>query len=423
MRIRPGRLTLGITLASVAVTAVLVRWRDSRGEEALAEANALLDPPFSEAPSLDAIRVSEAMGALEEAADYGTTEVGLRDYAEALGHYQRGDLVFAEASLTASRQAAGTSTRVSLLEAAIAQSQGQLERAEEAAKEALARSPEDPRALLLHADLALDRDDGRAALVALSRLLEDAPGFAPLHNRRGLALEAAGEMDAAHEAYRRAVDADPSEASAWINLGRTLRARGEDATEAFDHATEAAPEHPDAWLGRGLAALDHGDFEDATEALERARELAPHDAASLVGLGDVALRQGDAPEALTHYRAAVRDLPLDAALWVKLGNALVRTGELAPAEQAFRRAVGLNDGLAAAYNGLGAVLLQAGNDEEAATSLERAAALDPADPHPFMNLALLHERSGRRHEAATAWRAALARDPSSAIASARLAAL
>ncbi len=433
MRRSPVLLLVGATSVSIAIGLGVFSWRSAQAEEAASTAHALLAPSFARAPELDDIAAADALIAIERAEELGLELETARHYAQALIHLKQGDLIFAEGSLTAARHARGWTVELQVLAAAIERAQLHIEQAEDHVAEALALDPEHPRALLLHADLALDRRDGRGALLALGRLVEEVAtsdaqdSMAALQNRRGLALELNGEARSSEEAYRRALQADATLHSAWINIGRVLRNRGaiDEAANAFDKAIEQQVGDADAWLGRALCALDRDDFDRAAEAFARARELAPHEITGLVGSADVALRRGDMQAALEGYRAALREAPRDASLWVKLGNAMVRGRELRGAEQAFRDAIARslpNDRatLAAAHNGLGATLLQRGALEDAAVELRRAAELDPDDPNPLMNLALVHERHGDSQSARDAWREALERAPDSEVAQAHL---
>ncbi|HJL25121.1 MAG TPA: tetratricopeptide repeat protein, partial [Polyangiaceae bacterium LLY-WYZ-15_(1-7)] len=335
---RPARPVLVVLVASAlagGVALVTFQQRAAEAEAKLAAAERALHPAFADAPELWDVDAEAALAAFE-AAEASGAEGGVgRAEAQALAYLQAGELVFAEEALDEARRAQGHWTPgLRVLAAEIARAGLQSDAAREHVARALATDPEHPRALLAKADLALDARDGRAAATALARLAEEVPAWAPLHDRRGLALELMGEHAAAREAFERAVELDPRWASGWINLGRARRRAGETvaAREAFDAALGVAPENADGWLGRGLCDLDAGDGAAAREAFERARELAPHDAQAQVALADLAAAEGDGAAAIAGYRAALAENGRDAGVWVKLGNALVRAGQGAEAE-------------------------------------------------------------------------------------------
>ncbi|MCA9616785.1 MAG: tetratricopeptide repeat protein, partial [Myxococcales bacterium] len=271
---RPILVGLVGSLAASLVGVAYLQHRSTEGEEALARAQAVLTTPFALAPELHDLEVGEALAALDEAEERGATHPALRHDLEALAHLKRGDLIFAEGSLTAARHADGWSVSRHVVAAAIARAADNPEVAREHVRAALSEDSDEPRALLLEADLALDAHEGRVAKRALEALLEVGSRLPSLHNRLGLAHELLGDDEAAEQEFRRALALADDFVEAWVNLGRTLRARGEadEAYLAFTAATEHAVGDANAWLGRGLCALDAGRFDEAREALDRALE-------------------------------------------------------------------------------------------------------------------------------------------------------
>ena len=97
--------------------------------------------------------------------------------------------------------------------------------------------------------------------------------------RTGMEAALTGEIDEAAVAFRKAVEADPTDAEAWSSLGVVLVRAGDETrgVEAFRRALRAAPGHPEAH--RNLAVvLD---------------------------------RQGRGAEAASHYRAFLAKSPAD----------------------------------------------------------------------------------------------------------------
>ncbi len=403
-------------------------WRGQARDELVERARSRLSAGLVEAPELHRLQAATAHSLLERAIGLGADApevLGLAHYARALTYVQSGDLIFAKGELDSARQHLGWTPDLHVLAGTVARRTTELDQARIHASEALSAEPDHPRALLLEADLALDRRDAEVALRSLERLVELSPDASVVHNRLGLAQELSGDFDAGLASFREAVRLNRRNHDAWINVGRIAAARGdlEGARVAFDQALVYGPGEPDAWLGRGLVMQGLGEVTEADTSLRRAAELAPNDAEPLLALGDLFRQQGQVPEATELYRAALAIEDADAASWLKLGNILFVAGDLPAAISAYEEAIDRAETLSAAHNGLGAALMRLERLDEAAAALERAASLDANDANPLLNLGLLHERAGNQSEARRSWERALERDPSSAVAYDKLAAL
>src|SRR5882757_4641351 len=85
------------------------------------------------------------------------------------------------------------------------------------------------------------------------------------------ALHMAGEIDAAADAYRRVIAADPRNFAAWYGLGGVrLRARAYgEASDALRHALRLRPDDLGAWGLLAEVLFKLGDVERAIDAYRR----------------------------------------------------------------------------------------------------------------------------------------------------------
>jgi tetratricopeptide (TPR) repeat protein len=139
--------------------------------------------------------------------------------------------------------------------------------------EMLQRWPSDPYALASRAHV-LAQLDRRDEAIADARRLTVAHPQRSAGDWFNLAflLEAAGRLDEAEPAFRRALEMDPKLDRAWYGLGLVLIRldRPEEAVAALKRNTELQPMSPYGWYQ--LARL-HADRHDAEEARKIIRHL------------------------------------------------------------------------------------------------------------------------------------------------------
>ena len=121
---------------------------------------------------------------------------------------------------------------------------------------------------------------------------------------RGLALEAT-DPDAACEAYRRALAAEPARRDAYVNLGRLLHERGRLAAAEDVYREGLRRCGADATLAFNLAVLheDQGRPRDAIASYRAALAAMPDFADAHFNLARLCERQGLAQDAVRHLAA------------------------------------------------------------------------------------------------------------------------
>jgi tetratricopeptide (TPR) repeat protein len=112
-------------------------------------------------------------------------------------------------------------------------------------------------------------------------------------------------INEARDAYRRAIELDPTHADALTNLGRLLHETGElGAAEAhYRQALSAVPDHDTAWFNLGIALEDQGKLEDGASAYERALSHDPNNADAHFNAARIYEILGRPMLALRHLRA------------------------------------------------------------------------------------------------------------------------
>jgi len=218
---------------------------------------------------------------------------------------------------------------------------------------ALAIKPDDPEALLNHANILKVLNRPAEALAGYERALAQKPGWAQAENNRGTVLQGLGRHEEALAGYERALTAAPNYPEALNNRGSVLQdlKRPAEALAAYDQALRLAPNFAAAFNNRGSVLLELKRFADALFCFDRALALRPGDA-------EVLNNRGNAMQGLLRYDDAVA---------------------------AYDQALALRPDYAQALNNRGEALQQLKRHEEALASFDRAL---PGNPQAFGGAAM-----------------------------------
>jgi tetratricopeptide (TPR) repeat protein len=153
-----------------------------------------------------------------------------------------------------------------------------------------------------------DFDETQAQDVAVPFPAVSAPADAADLFDQAVALEDAGQLEAAAGVYERALALEPWEPALHFNLGNVLfgLGRSEPSAACFERAVQRDPQYAEAWnnLGNVLAQLNRPD--DAVEALRHAVQLVPGYADAHYNLANVLRALGRLNEAEEHWNVYQR---------------------------------------------------------------------------------------------------------------------
>jgi len=169
-------------------------------------------------------------------------------------------------------------------------------------------------------------------------------------------------LDRAIEAFKQAVEIDPTYVPAWAELADTYIWGGgldelsyEETSVLADQAIQTAistdPDYAFAYYVRGISWIfTKHDFNRGIEDFEYALELEPDNAFMVAAIGKGAFVTGQFDLAITQFQAALTLEPLVLEFYWFLGKAYRSSGRLDKAEASFRKlldlsptAYGLND--------------------------------------------------------------------------------
>lgn len=256
------------------------------------------------------------------------------------------------------------------------QQAGDWQQAEATLRRILAQAPQEPNSRHRLAWLLHQRGQLGAAIDELKLAIQFHPTSAVLHSHLGSILRQAGRPQEAVACFGTAITLDPNNSIAHFNLGNAYQQLGQftDAVASYRAALAGAPADPDIHLNLGLAQKELAQFDAARGSLEQALRIKPDFVDAWVNLGVVSKAQGD----------------------------------LQQAEACYRRALAINDRSALACNNLGALLQAQYRVGEAIEWLERALRINPQYATAYTNLGDARQAQGNTVEALACFAAALA---------------
>jgi tetratricopeptide (TPR) repeat protein len=244
------------------------------------------------------------------------------------------------------------------------------------------------------------RGNYSAALALLWYAAGVAPHDADVQNRLGEALDRIGALDAAIDAFRRALAERPAFGKAANNLILTLvrAGKGAEAVERARALVAGAPDDPDRQFTLGLAQSEQ-DVEESIRTFRRVLKLEPRHTLARYNLALVLKRADRLPEAIDALKRALEIEPRPEAHYT-LGVIYWQQGNTDRAAGALRAAAAADPRYADAHYTLGAVLSARKDWKGAADALRRAIALRPDMAGAHDTLARVLQQAGDQTGAA-----------------------
>jgi tetratricopeptide (TPR) repeat protein len=218
--------------------------------------------------------------------------------------------------------------------------------------------------------------DGRpeAAIVEYERAVTADPKHAKAHNNLALALVELGRLSEAASHFKASLEVEPR-AEIFSDYGFTMERMGKpkEAVQAYVKALELDPSSASAHFNMAVVFVRAGKFPEAEAHYRKALAGKPS-AEAHNGLGYALSRQARTDEALQEFRAAIAADPSYVPAYNNLGEGLASAGKFEEAEEAYEKSLALKTS-PAVYNALGVVQSRLGKTEEAEQQFAKAKAL------------------------------------------------
>jgi tetratricopeptide (TPR) repeat protein len=272
-------------------------------------------------------------------------------------------------------------------------------------------------ALIAPAVLMLAQHQGDSGLAYLRLSLRLDPSLDEAWVLVGDAMTAAGDADAAHEAYSHVKPGSEQYVTARGDLVLALQKAGdkEGALALANETMKTDPDNPRLLTLYADLLSDDERYGEATTALDKAiAAVGPGDAGwTLFYLrGAAEERSGNWPAAEADLQHALKLQPDEPEVLNYLGYAWVDRGEHLPEALALlEKAESISPDNGAIVDSLGWARYRTHDYRSAIIDLERAIQLDPSDPEVNDHLGDTYWRVGRRLEAQYQWRRVLSLEP------------
>ncbi len=265
--------------------------------------------------------------------------------------------------------------------AAEQQQAGNWQQAEATLRRILAQAPHESATRHRLAWMLHERGQLDAAIDELKLAIQFHPTSGVLHSHLGSILRQAGRPGEALACFRTAIELEPDNSIAHFNLGNAYQQLGQfsDAVESYRAALVGAPADPDIHLNLGLAQKELAQLDDARRSLEQALQIKPDFADAWVNLGVVSKAQGDLEHAEACYRRALAINDRSALACNNLGSLLQARYRVSEAIEWFEKALSIQPKYATAYSNLGDARQAQGNTAEALACFSAALAIENSD--------------------------------------------
>jgi predicted Zn-dependent protease len=285
---------------------------------------------------------------------------------------------------------------------------GQAEQMRALVLQALTINARDSVALRAGADLYQRGHDYHTAAGFLDKLAEIQPANAALQAELGHCRFAAGDLDEAESALRRARDAKAGGPAVSEELARIRLARHDDrgALPFLEETLALDGRNTELWFTRADLAARLGDKEKLADSLEKGLALEPGNLGRRTTLVDLYLDGGAGEKALGHIRFVTAALPGEAATRRRYAEFLDRLNRPEESLAVWRKVIEADPGIEPAHFQVARLLLDRGAVADSLAAAEAGLAAAPQSARLYLVKAEGLERQQRFFDARQTLRSA-----------------
>ncbi|HEX7655235.1 MAG TPA: tetratricopeptide repeat protein, partial [Verrucomicrobiae bacterium] len=145
----------------------------------------------------------------------------------------------------------------------------------------------------------------------------------------------------------------------------------------FRHAVELNPDNEVAWVNLGVALHNRGDDDAALTAYRQAEKVNPTRYQTHLNIGNILSSRGLHSEALAEYRQAIQIRPQQASLYLYAGQELAELGQIPEALAELGNAIKLDEHYGIPHLETGKIYFRLGREAEGVEEFRTAVRLEP----------------------------------------------
>jgi tetratricopeptide (TPR) repeat protein len=275
------------------------------------------------------------------------------------------------------------------------------EQAREVIAEAKGRFPDAP--LPWTQSALIDLIEGRVgeALGDLTQALARDPDHALAHGLRSNIYLVQNHKELAHKEAQQAITANPFSPSVYLDLSLVKQAEFEleEALQADQKAVELDPDNAQALIQVSRVLFGLGRISETFKLAEAARRRAPQDPVVTATWGFLQLARDHVTEAMTAFDQAIEQDSTRGEPHLGKGLALFRRGKTEEGEEEMRIATLLEPKVSLYHSYLGKAFYEVKEERLAERQFALAKELDPRDPTPWFYEAIRKQTVNRPVEA------------------------
>ncbi|HPZ07223.1 MAG TPA: tetratricopeptide repeat protein [Candidatus Eremiobacteraeota bacterium] len=209
--------------------------------------------------------------------------------------------------------------------------------------------------------------------------------------RLGRVYHSKGELSLAIDNYQRALELEPTDSQIHYNLGNAYFKEGryDEALMEFSKSAELNPQDVYSYNALANTYLKLGRYHDALNNHRKALRLSAKDPYAFKGMGDVYMHLGNYEEAVNYYQKALESSPDFSMVYYNLGVLYGKIEKYRESIEQLNRAISLDEGKAIFYLALGNSWRDLKNYEKAMENYEKAISLEPKLNDAYRTLIIL----------------------------------